>query len=80
MNEITFKDFGEKGNWIGGCDAASASSQNLDVTTPYWGKKYYTVQFSCYGPTMDDPHRHYSGQLLYPQTVRTDTSFSHEDG
>ncbi len=46
MNEITFKDFGEKGNWIGGCDAASASSQNLDVTTPYWGKKIASIPLS----------------------------------
>lgn len=46
MNEITFKDFGEKGNWIGGCDAASASSQNLDVTTPYWGKKIALIPLS----------------------------------
>ncbi|MCH2445911.1 MAG: CoA-acylating methylmalonate-semialdehyde dehydrogenase [Candidatus Marinimicrobia bacterium] len=46
MNEITFKDFGEKGNWIGGCDAASTSSQNLDVTTPYWGKKIASIPLS----------------------------------
>jgi len=46
LNEITFKDFGKKGNWIGGCDAASASSQNLDVTTPYWGKKIASIPLS----------------------------------
>ncbi|MCS5659149.1 MAG: CoA-acylating methylmalonate-semialdehyde dehydrogenase [Dehalococcoidia bacterium] len=46
MTEITFKDFGEKGNWIGGSDAVSASSQTLDVTTPYWGKNIATIPLS----------------------------------
>ena len=46
MNEIIFKDFGEKGNWIGGSDAVSASSQTLDVTTPYWGKNIATIPLS----------------------------------
>ena len=46
MTEITFKDFGEKGNWIGGAVAVSASSQTLDVTTPYWGKNIATIPLS----------------------------------
>jgi len=46
LTEITFKDFGEKGNWIGGFDAVSASSQTLDVTTPYWGKNIATIPLS----------------------------------
>ena len=46
MTEITFKNFGEKGNWINGCDVASTSSQNLDVTTPYWGKNIATIPIS----------------------------------
>ena len=46
MTKITFKDFGEKGNWIGGAVAVSASSQTLDVTTPYWGKKIATIPLS----------------------------------
>ena len=49
MTEITFKDFGEKGNWIGGAVAVSASSQTLDVTTPYWGKNIATIPLSGSG-------------------------------
>ena len=46
MNEITFRDFGEKGNWIGGGSAASTSTKKLEVTTPYWGKKIATIPLS----------------------------------
>ena len=46
MNEITLKNFGQKGNWINGCDAVSTSSQTLDVTTPYWGKTIATIPIS----------------------------------
>ena len=46
MNEITFRDFGEKGNWIGGGSAASTSTKKMEVTTPYWGKKIATIPLS----------------------------------
>ncbi len=46
MNSISFIDFGEKGNWIGGAFAVPSSAEKLDVTTPYWGRTIATVPLS----------------------------------